>query len=47
MVRKIIYNVEMIIKKSKSYTYVFEKVDNEIKEHCYINDRLFSLVICE
>ena len=45
MVRKIIHNVEMVIKKPRSYTYVYEKVDNELVEHMYSNDCIFDMHI--
>ena len=45
MVRKIFYNVVTIVKKSKSYIYIYEKVDNNITEHIFTMDAVLSMYI--
>lgn len=33
MVRKIFYNVVTIVKKSKSYIYIYERVNNNLEKY--------------
>ena len=45
MYRKLIYNVEFIVRKSRSYIYIFEKIDDDLKEHTFPVEAVFNMVI--
>ena len=45
MYRKIIYNVEFIVRKSRSYIHIFEKINNDLKEHSFPVEAVFNMVI--